>query len=126
MKNYLKKISLEILFLLVIILVSCSKITYSDTKQTYISLISNQYIEATSVWEYHYGYSVLYGKYCYHYGENNKDEKYIVVYKFLNDTIQTDDKKLYNSLKDSLLVEYKEVYKDSIFYENNIEKIITK
>ena len=92
---------------------SCVKITYSDNITITGGVISKNYTQETNVMKYHYGYSVMRSKWCWHFGNVNTPESYIVNIRFLDDTITRDDKNLYN--RDSLLITYRKVYKDSVF-----------
>lgn len=80
--------------------------------------------DAETVVEYHYGYSVMRGKFCYHLGPNDHPEENVVIYEFLGDTIQDNNKSLYDSLSYNILIRYMKVFSveknDTIFLRNKI------
>jgi hypothetical protein len=79
-------------------------------------VISKHHKAEATVLEYHYDYSISRGKYCYHMGLNTHPEENTICYEFLGDTLETDNKELFN--KDDLTVTYTKVFlvkKDTVF-----------
>ena len=111
----------QLIIILLIFLSSCVKITYSDKITVTSEIISKNYTQEKNEYKYHYGYSIIKGKFCWHFGNVNTPESYTVKIKFLDDTITRNDKGLY--YRDSLLITYREVYRDSIFSHNEILSI---
>lgn len=110
-----------LLIILSVTVLSCVKITYSDNITITSEIISKNYTQETNEIKYHWGYSMMKGKYCLHFGNVHTPESYTVKIKFLNDTITRDNRELYN--RDSLLITYHKVYKDSVFVRNDIVSI---
>lgn len=121
----MKKI-ITILFLLVS-LTSCYKIVESDPIIVKSTIQNRQHEDEKSEWTYHYGFSMLEGKYCMHYGPETTPEKNIVTFNFLNETLLRDDLSLYNKNSNELTITYVEVYRvekdKKTFLHNNIIKI---
>lgn len=100
---------------------SCVKITHSDDMTYKSKIFDKSYIPEKTEWKYHYGYSLMKGKICWHYGQVTTNEKYYVKFKFLDKVLERDDQGLYN--RDSITIIYYKVYHDSVFYNNKIVKI---
>jgi len=111
----------KLILLLLVILSSCVKVTHSDKMIEYCKVISTNYVSEKDEYKYHYGYSVLKGRICWHFGNVHEDEKYEVKIKFFDDTLNYNDKKLY--YRDSVKITYVKVYRDSVFYKNMIESV---
>jgi hypothetical protein len=66
----------KLLFLFVLlILTSCEKIYYKDLNVTGI-VVEKNYIPAKDKYEYHYGYSIMKSKFCWHWGMNHHNSEY--------------------------------------------------
>lgn len=115
-----------ILFLLVS-LTSCYKIVESDPIVVKSTILNKQHEDEKTEYSYHYGFSMIKGNFCWHYGPETTPEKNIVTFNFLNETLSKDDISLYNKNSNELTITYVEVYrvkKDvKTFLHNNIIKI---
>lgn len=58
-----------------LLLLSCEK-TYEVSKNVTGIVTSKEYEAPKYVMEYHYGYSFIDGKYCYHFGSNHHSERF--------------------------------------------------
>lgn len=63
------------LLIFAVLFLSCEKYHQVETPVKGV-VISRNYTEAYDKYEYHYGYSVWKGKFCYHYGNNHHDAEY--------------------------------------------------
>jgi phosphate/sulfate permease len=110
--NFIKKTSL----ILIIFLSSCIDIKYENKEPIKIQIINKKIITAHSELTYHYGYSVIKGKFCFHYGEENIPTKYIINYIINNDTISENIdslKYMQINIKDSIFLNIKYKYVDN-------------
>jgi hypothetical protein len=112
---------LFLLFTITVLFTSCVKITQSEPIQVKCKVIYNEHQDSKTEYTYHYGYSFMKGKFCYHYGPEDISEKNIVKFVFLDDTLTRDRKALFG--KDTLCVTYVKMYEDSIFTHNSITEI---
>lgn len=108
------------------LLTSCFHYSESEPYTVTGKVINKYHKDQEEKYGYHYGYSVMKGKYCYHYGSYTEEERNEVTYTFLLDTITENNKYLYD-LGDNLNITYVKLYKvtkkDSTFIENKIIKI---
>lgn len=66
----------KLLFLLgLLILTSCEKMDYKHSNVTGV-VTEKDYIPAYDKYEYHYGYSIMKGQFCWHWGMNHHNAKY--------------------------------------------------
>lgn len=66
----------KLLFLLVLLgLTSCEKMDYKNSNTIGV-VVEKDYIPAYDKYEYHYGYSIMKGEFCWHWGMNHHDAKY--------------------------------------------------
>lgn len=66
----------KLLFLLVLLgLTSCEKMDYKNSNTIGV-VVEKDSIPAQDKYEYYYGYSMMEGKFCYHYGMNHYDARY--------------------------------------------------
>jgi hypothetical protein len=100
---------------------SCVKISKSEPITKNCKIVYKLHEDETSKMTYHYGYSVLRGKFCWHFGNEDTPEKNIVKVVFDKDTLDFDDKNFI--LSDSLRITYVNVYHDSIFHHRKIENV---
>jgi hypothetical protein len=106
-KTY-KKILCITVPLIFLLFTSCVKIVEKGPF-TYESRVINKHHEdAKTEYGYHYGYSVMKGKTCYHYGNYDVPEENEITYIFLGDTLTKNSKELFN--KNRLLITYMKVY----------------
>jgi len=121
---------MKIIYLLIGILLmsSCSK-SFIEGPFTYTGEVVSKYHEdAKSEMTYHYGYSVMRGKICWHWGRENIPEKNMISYEFLGDTLETNNSDLYKAVSDSVKILYNRSYlihkKDTVFNRNIIIEVI--
>lgn len=116
-----------------ILLISCVERKESGIKITTATLIGKEFVPSQEKSGYHYGYSVMKGKYCYHYGTYTESEKYYITLtytiknpKSIRDTLNYDNGFMYENIKstDRILVLYREVYIDSLFDHYQLESIL--
>ncbi len=111
----------KVLFLLVMaLLISCVKTTESNPIFTKGQVISKEHKDSETKVTYHYGYSMMKGKYCMHWGPEDFPEKNEVTFTFFNDTLTWNDKTLYDSTQATVDILYVKVYEDSVFTHNRI------
>lgn len=66
----------KLLFLLGLLsLTSCEKMDYKHSNVTGV-VTEKDYIPAYDKYEYHYGYSIMKGQFCWHWGMNHHNAKY--------------------------------------------------
>lgn len=121
---------LWILFIMAIGFTSCEKYETSDIQMTKGKFLEKDYTPAKTEYKYHYGYSIMRGKFCYHYGPTDTPARFDNLFTFKNDTLDWDDFNLYNhaNVGDSLIIRYVdryEVYKNHRKYLGSIIKFIT-
>jgi hypothetical protein len=121
------KILLRFLLLITLILfiISCYKITESEPITTSSKIIYRHHEDKKTEYGYYYGYSMMKGKYCYHYGLHEISEENTVKFVFLGDTLYRDSKFLFNKSSDSLEIIYTKVFyvkknEELKFSHNNI------
>lgn len=74
-----------ILFILAIICFGCTNQT-TEKKVDILIVKSKHFKKSENKYEYHYGYSFMSGKYCWHWGMNHHPAEYRIV--FSNDSIK--------------------------------------
>ncbi len=126
MKNRKKRLTRidGILLLSLLLFFSCTKLVDKGTYTYNSKVVSRHHEDEKTVLEYHFGYSISKGKTCYHFGPNEHPEENVIYYEFLGDTLERNDKELFN--KDSLIVTYTKVFlveKDDMKFDHN--KIIS-
>lgn len=120
------------LFVLIFLIgfTSCKKYETSDIQITKGKFLEKTYTPAKTEWTYHYGYSVMKGKICYHYGPTDTPARFDNLFIFKGDTLDWNDINLYRHANagDSLLIRYIdkfEVYKNHKKYIGSVIKFIT-
>lgn len=118
--------TLILLLSFVFFAVSCT--TYTETGPFYYSakIISKVHEDAKTDVTYHYGYSVMKGKFCWHLGPEDIPEKYITQYLFFNDTLSVNDPVIYIKSNDTLFIKYNKVYIDSVLNNTKIVNVSYK
>jgi hypothetical protein len=112
-KNLINNVIKKSYLILLLFLISCIDIKYENKEPIKIQIIKKEIITAHSEFTYHYGYSVMKGKFCLHYGEENIPTKYVLQYLLNNDTIYENiDSLKYTqiNIKDTILLNIKYKY----------------
>jgi hypothetical protein len=86
-------------------------------------IVNKNYIPSHSEWGVHYGYSLMKGKTCWHYGEHTVSDKYFIYYMVYSDTISWEiNKERYDTTEigDLLTKYYTYLYQDSILVDSSL------
>lgn len=111
-------------------LISCVERKESGIKITPAHIVSKEFVPSQEKSGYHYGYSVMKGKYCYHYGSYTESEQYNITLGYSiggeQKELQYDNSDLYKNLdsSDKILILYREIYLDSVFDHYQLECMI--
>ncbi|MFA5366626.1 MAG: hypothetical protein WC333_01980 [Dehalococcoidia bacterium] len=103
-----KKVLCIVIPMLFLILNSCVQVVEKGPFTCESKVINRHHEDAKTEYGYHYGYSIMKGKTCYHYGDYDVPEENEITYIFLGDTLTTNNKELYN--KDHLFITYMKIY----------------
>jgi hypothetical protein len=120
-------IALAFILMMMLLFSSCVKETESEPITVSCKVTAIKHIPSQSTYGYHYGFYM--GKYQGHFGYETVPEKNIVQYVFLRDTVETNNKELYNNISmcpginPSVSVSYVKVFHDSVFHHNKIIEI---
>lgn len=88
------------LIILSLFLLSCER--YYETRTSVNGVVtSKEYEEAKDVMEYHYGWSMMRGEFCYHFGLNHHDEKFKTTVVTKGDTSVSNSKEIYNKYNEN-------------------------
>jgi hypothetical protein len=114
-------------FLALTLLVSCMETYEKGPFECKSPVVGKEHQDAKTEITYHYGYSVMRGKWCMHTGPEDIPEKNLVYYEFLGDTLSKNSENLYDSAGTYLNIQYVKVYTiekdDTIFSHNRIVNI---
>lgn len=77
-----------------LLFVSCEK-SYEVSKKVSGVITLKRHEDAKNVMEYHYGYSFIDGKYCYHFGSNHHPEKFTTIATVKNTNSITNSSEIY-------------------------------
>ena len=91
------------LLLTILILASCTKIEFVEENVKGV-VSKKEFKPAEDVYEYYYGFSILSGDFCYHYGLNHHDEEYSTIVCVAKRDIKSYQVDIYNkyNLADSV------------------------
>ena len=102
---------------ILLLLTSCMNVSYKDGNSKQLPIVEKKFIPSHTEITYHYGYSIMKGKYCMHWGPEEINEKYFLYYMLDNDSIKYSTYKArFDSLSigDSLTIQYQYRYIDDI------------
>ena len=109
----------KLLILIVFSFISCQSYVYrTDIVDGIVSY--RDYKEAKDVFEYHYGYSIMKGRYCYHWCTNHHDAEYITKIILGRNYVIDESENVYNKFKEGDTLEIKRI----IRFDKESKKII--
>jgi hypothetical protein len=98
-------------------------ITHKEGTHQHTPVVDKKFIPSHTEISIHYGYSILKGKSCWHYGEYTVSDEYFIYYMIHSDTISWEiNKERYDTIQkdDSLVKYYTYTFQDSLLIDSSL------
>jgi hypothetical protein len=103
--------------------ISCVSYTRKEGVHQYTPIVDKKFIPSHSEMGMHYGYSIMKGKTCWHYGEHTVSDEFFIYYMVYSDTIGWEvNKDRYDTTEigDLLTKYYTYLYQDSVLVDSSL------